>query len=390
MTLIAILAAIALPLILLIGVGLKTAATANNNWTYTDEQDVREFPVQASTTIYRDTFVGTDPAGHLGPHVPGFTVLRGVSTEQVDNSAGAAAAKYCDVRTRGDLQVTIASVGVGDIGKPVFATDDSTAALTGHPDAFVGKIINKLDTNTALVRLKQFDEKPPNGVGSIELVLTGFENFEATGATAGTLGAGGFELESILGLGISMNDAEDGGIKMEFDGTSEAALNSVRLRNDPLPVDKGLSFEVELCVTAHSGSGSDLDFGFGTALTTNSEADVDHADMAQLACFHQDGGSDNILAQSDDATTDVAVVDTTIDNDASTDVPKKYKITVSPTGVVRFWCDSGAGYVRLLSGTAFQLLSTAVVSAFVNAEKTSTATAVYIFRKLRVCGGVAA
>jgi hypothetical protein len=217
-------------------------------------------------------------------------------------------------------------------------------------------------------------------------VLTGHENFTETGATAGTSCVGGFDLKSIWEPAGVCNDAEDGGIKGDFDAVAEVALASCRQRNDTLPVDKGVTLDVDL-VVADSGDNAalDIDFGFGTALTTNSEADIDHGDMAQLAAFHLDGNSDDILAQSDDATTDVAAVDTTKNNDSSTDVPKHFKIIVRPSGAVEFWIDG----VRVLPTTTFAVLSTALLAAFINMEKTSNdTTASIIFRNLRVAGGM--
>ena len=109
--------------------------------------------------------------------------------------------------------------------------------------------------------------------------------------------------------------------------------------------------------------------------------------MVQLASFHLDGNSDNILAQSDNNTTDVEATDTTVDNDSTTDVPKKFKIVGRVDGTVEFWI-AGA---RVLSTTSFALLSTALVAAFINVEKTSNdTTAVVTFRNLRVCGAAAA
>jgi hypothetical protein len=243
-------------------------------------------------------------------------------------------------------------------------------------------------TDKAIIMLKRPGERAPNGRGCIELSVTGHENFAATGATAGTTSVGAFDLKSILGTGWVCNDAEGGGIKGDFDATAEIALCSCRARNDCLAVDGGLTMDVDLCVADKGDDAAlDIDFGFGTALTTNSEADIDHADMVQLAAFHLDGNSDNVLFQSDDNTTDVAAVDTTVDNDSTTDAFKHYKIVVRPDGTVEAWVDG----VRKLSTTAFALLSTAVVAPFINMEKTSNdTTASIIFRNLRVAGAALA
>lgn len=363
------------------------AASANATLNRFVDQELRSYPVGAAVHIYRDTAVGVDPAGHLKAFVPG-DVFVGIAYEECDNSAGAAAALNCRVYVLGDFELPLTSVAKTDTGRPLFATADNTFALTGHPDAYVGRILNKERTDYCVVRLKSPGERPPNGFGSVTLQLTGHESFTATGATAGTSPVGAFDLKSILGPGFAVRDAEDGGIALAFDATAEIALASVRTPNDILPIDKGLTAEFDMCVTDKGDAAAvDLDIGFGTALTTNSEASVDHADMVQLFAVHMDGASDNILLQSDDNTTDVAPADTTIDNDSTTDVPKHFKLIVRPTGVCECWIDG----VRVLSSTAFAMLSTANVAFFANAEKTSDDTTFEcVIRNLTVKAGCAA
>lgn len=344
------------------------------------------YPLGAGVHAYRDGFAGLDPAGNAKAFVPG-DLFAGLFEAEVNNSAGAAAAKSAAVICEGVFALPLTGVTKADVGKPCYAIDDTSVALTGHPDAYVGRIVDLADAaNYALVRLRAFGERAPSGEGCILLELSGHETFAATGATAGTSPVGAFDLKSILGTGWVPNDAEDGGIKGDFDATAEVALLSARTPNDCLPIDKGLTFEVDLVVADKGDAAAlDIDFGFGTALTANSEANIDHADMVQLAAFHMDGNSDNILAQSDDNTTDVAAVDTTIDNDSATDVPKRFKIVVRPSGAVEFWINNA----RVLTATAFAMLSTALVSAFINAEKTSDdTTASILFRNWRVGAGM--
>lgn len=364
------------------------ALTAARTLDLAAAQDRISVPVLAGVVIYQHAFVGKNPGGYAKPFVPGDEFL-GLAESTVNAASDASSGLHeVEVHTVKDFDHTLASAAAADVGKPVYATDDGTLALTGHPDAYVGRILRYVTTNTVTVRLKRPGEMPPNGVGSVVLNLTGHEAFTATGATAGTSPVGAFDAKSILGLGWTMTDAEDGGLTGTFDATAEVALASLRTRNDCLPVDKGITFEADICVSDKGDAAAlDIDFGLGTALTTNSEADIDHADMAQLACFHLDGNSDDVYAQSDDATTDVAAVDTTVNNDSTTDTFKRYKIVVRPTGTVEFWVDGA----RKLSSTAFALLSTALVGAFVNMEKTSDdTTAVIQVRNLRVAGGMAA
>jgi len=347
--------------------------------------DTLELPVGAAETIYGGGVVGVDPAGYAKAFVPGDK-LKGIALAKVDNSAGAAAAKKVTVQTTGEVELALSGAALTDADKPIYATDDGTFALTGHPDAFLGTILMYVATSTVLVHLKEPGQTAPNGVGSAELVLTGFEHFPATGATAGDEHVGGFEFESILGPGLSgPTDAENAGHTMAFDATAETALASCRTPHEVFPVDKGVTFEVELYLSDIGDDEMDVDWGLGTALTTNNEADIDHADMVQLACFHLDGLVANILAQSDNNTTDVAAVDTTINNSLS--VAKKFKIVVRPSGAVEFWIDGA----RVLSTTTFAVLSTAMLAAFINMEKvTDAGVASLIFRNLRVAGGAAA
>lgn len=384
-----------------------TALTVDRQEVVPVSTRTREFPVLAAATVYKGSFVGRLPTGYVrGLQVPDEFV--GVAVEQANNSNGSsgdtsvnAASDFpgqatkqglIEVYTEGDFEFSVSGVAVTDAGKPVYATNSGDLALTGHPDCFVGTILHRSASGKAIVRLRRPGEMPPQGVGSVLLELSGYEAFAETGATAGTATIGAFDFKTILGLGATMSDTEDGGILGTFDATAEVALASLRTRNDCLPIDKGLTFDVELCVTDKGDATAlDIDWGFGTALTTNSEASIDHADMVQLAAFHMDGNSDDVLAQSDDNTTDVAAVDTTINNDSTTDVAKKYKIVVRPTGSVEFYCDSGSGFARLLSSTTFAMLSSANVAAFINMEKTSDdTTAVILFRKLRIAAGMAA
>jgi len=359
-----------------------TALSANRNIDHLVDMELREFPVGAAETIYRNGFVGVDPAGYAKAFEAGDLFV-GIAYEAVDNSAGAAAALDVRVYFEGDFVLPISGVALTDIGHPVFATDDGDCLLTGHPDAFVGTLVHYDASGKAVVRLKAPGQKPPNGVGSFEAALTGFEGYPATGAVAGDELVGDFEFESILGPGLSSPTAgENGGHTMAFDATSETALASCRTMQAMWPVDKAITFEVELHLTDIGDDEMDVDWGLGTALDTDTEANIDHASMVQLACFHLDGLVANILAQSDDNTTDVAAVDTTIDN--SLTVAKKFKIIVRPAGTVEFWIDG----VRALATTSFAVLSTADLAAFINMEKVADAgVASLIFWNLRVAGG---
>lgn len=364
---------------------LSANATTPNRHT---DQDRRTFPVGAAVHIYNNGAVGLDPAGYLKAFVPGDLFV-GIAAEESDNSAGTAGAKSCQVFTTGDYELPITSVALTDRGKPVFATADDAFALVGHPDAYVGRLLRYVSSGKAIVRMKTPGERAPNGFGSVEHVIGGHEVFEPTGAASTTkYHPSGLLAKSILGLGVLQSDTVNGGVRFDFDAVAEVALASLRGLYGTFEVAKGITFDAYLCVADKGDAAAlDIDFGLGTPLTTNSEADIDHADMANLAAFHLDGASDNILAQSDDTSTDVAAVDTTIDNDSTTDLPKRFRIIVRPTGVCEFWIDGA----RVLSSTVFAVAAAARLAPFVNMEKTSDdTTAVIVLNRLRVAGAAAA
>jgi len=350
-------------------------------------QEMREYPVGAAETIYRGGYVGVDPAGYVKPFEPGDLFV-GIAYEGADNSAGAAGAVDCRVIVAGDFELTLTSAALTDVGAAVYATADDTIALSGHPDGYVGRVLHYVTTNTVVVRLKAAGEKPTAAdTGCYELVTDYIGTFPPTtadGAGGGPQYVDGFKHTSILGLGVHQIAGEDSGAQLDFDAVAEVAAATIET-SDVFPVDKGVTFEARLVVSDIGDDGAlDVDWGLGTLLTANSIADIDHTDMAQLACFHLNGASANILAQSDDATTDVAAVDTTIDNDATTDVPKTFKIIVRPAGTVEFWIDGA----RVLSTTSFGVLSTAALAGWINVEKTSNDTvAVVLVDRIRVAGG---
>lgn len=367
--------------------GPAWALTANTQRNRFADQEIRQHAVAAGVRIYKGANVGADPAGYAKPFVPGDLFL-GIAYGEADNTSGAAGAISVPVQTTGDWELPLAGVALADVGKPVYATDDGAYALTGHPDAYVGRIVHYFASGKAVVRMRGPGETAPNGAGSVTLRLTGHETFTATGATAGTAPVGAFDLKSILGPGFAVRDAEDGGIVLAFDATAEVALASVRTPHDILPVDKGLTAEFDLVVSDKGDAAAiDFDVGFGTALTANSEANIDHADMVNLFAVHLDGNSDNILLQSDDNVIDVPPADTGVDNDSTTDVPKKFKLIIRPTGACECWING----VRQLPSTAFAVASAANLAFFANAEKTSDDTTFEaILRNLVIKAGCAA
>jgi len=352
------------------------ALTADRNVTHLTSKELRQFLCDIDI-IYRGGFVGLHPVTKYAKAFEPGDIFVGIAYENVDNSGGSAGDEKVRVYVDGDFEHALSSAAIADAGKPVYATDDSTLALLGHPDAFVGYIIHRdVDTTTnVVVRLKQPGEKPPKDGSSLDYSYAG-QGFTPTGAVAATNAFGdGLLCKSILGLG---NVAIDGSAtlnpacKLQFDAVAEIALASIRTPG-VFQVDQGITMAATLHLeNIGDAAALDTDWGFVHTLDTTTEANLDDATATQLATFHMDGNSANILVQSDDATTDVAAVDSTSDN-VATDAAASFKdffLLVRKNGNVTFWIDG----TQILSSTTFALLSTAVVYGIINMEKTSDDT----------------
>lgn len=363
-----------------------TAAAANAIIVKLPDAELREYPVVASDIIYRDTFVGLNPAGLLKPFEVGDEFV-GIAYEKADNASGAAAAIKCRVYVKCDFVFALTSAANLDSGKALFATDDSTIDTVGHPDAWVGQVLHKdVDASgKVVVRMREPHEKwQPSMGGAIEYVLNGqfLTPTGAAGAAADVLEPAGLVAASVVGLGVKNVLIDGAAYDLEFDAVAEVADASIRCSANLL-ASKGATLEADLHMTNIGDNAAlDADWGLCTLTDTASvRADIETA--ADLAMFHMDGNSANILAQSDNGTTDVAPTDTTIDNVTTALSYKKFKTIVRPSGTVEFWIDG----VRALASTVFAVATTALLGGIVNIEKTSDDTvAVLRMKRLRIAG----
>lgn len=362
-----------------------TALAANRQVNIFQDQELRELPVAAAVRIYKDSFVGIHPAlGYAKPFEP-CDCFAGIAYEEANNSSGAAGAISVQVRTVGDFEHALTGVAQADEGKSVFATDDGTLALAGHYDGYVGKVLAKLSTNVALVRLKSAGEKP-TPVCPCKIAETDFTGvLPPTGAVAGPTYFGPFQLDSALGLGVLNGTGIDPYAQLEFDAVAEIASAAISTKI-AFDSSKGMKFEADIHMTNIGDNVAlDVDFGFVNVYDGTVRANIDDASLTRHALFHMDGASSSILLQSDDDSTDVAPVDTTLDNVTTAGAYKNFILIVRPTGLVEGYIDG----VRVLSGTVFGIGSTAAAfAAIVNVEKTSDDTvAILRCSKLRVTGG---
>lgn len=131
-----------------------TALTADRETTF-DLNEIRSYPVAATTQIYLGAIVLINAAGDA---IPGADTASssfvGIASENVDNSTGAAGDLRVKVRIHGVHQLVAAGLAATNVGDKVFATDDQTVALTSTNFVYVGRLIQFLSATVAMVNIE--------------------------------------------------------------------------------------------------------------------------------------------------------------------------------------------------------------------------------------------
>jgi predicted RecA/RadA family phage recombinase len=111
---------------------------------------INTLPCAASALIYKGAALG-DNSGYVRALTAGDP-FRGFADAKVDNSTGDAGDKSVDVITEGLQQVTITSIAITDVGKPVYMSDDDTFTLTETSNSLVGYVYRYVTTNTCVIK----------------------------------------------------------------------------------------------------------------------------------------------------------------------------------------------------------------------------------------------
>lgn len=177
---------------------------------------------------------------------------------------------------------------------------------------------------------------------------------------------GGWDIGQTLGgfdegLGVT---EEASTIKVAFDAVAEAALgavlseHSVTLANNPI-------FEAVVNIVGN-GDDAALDINIGLA---NASHATDGDSITESVFFHVDGNVLNILAESDDGTTEVAATDTLVDYVEGT--PFFVQIDASNLADIQLYING----VNVLPATVFRLDNgTGPIKALLHVEKSSNDT----------------
>lgn len=163
------------------------------------------------------------------------------------------------------------------------------------------------------------------------------------------------------------------GVSMILDATSEAQKHDA-LSILSVPVATPCLVEALICLNAN-GSGSTVDFNVGLANQTHA---TDADTIAESLFIHIDGGSLNIMAESDDGTTEVNATDTTVDAVVGTPFLAQWDLTDDED--IQLYING----VNVLPASVFKLNNaTGPLKLLAHAEK-STGTEVGNFTVMRL------
>ena len=208
-------------------------------------------------------------------------------------------------------------------------------------DFYCGYFVNDAAAADATVRV-QLNRKPRYRVGWLK---------------------GGWTTEATLGLGVAQVGV-GAEYKLTFDAVAEAAQAAL-FSVDTVVVADSPIFEAEVAIF-DIGDNAALDFSVGLA---NASHATDFDSVTESAIIHLDGNALDILAESDDGTTQVAATDTTknaVDN-------TYFELWIDARNIddIQFYIDG----VNVLAATVFKLdAATGPLLAIAHIEKTSDNT----------------
>lgn len=164
------------------------ALTANREVDRFVDQELRSFQVGASKHVYKGGFVALSATGYAQPLTAGDAFV-GLAYEEADNSSGSNGDLSARVFTVGDFSHVLSGATVADIGRAVYASDDTTLTFDPEDNSFVGYAQDLVTAGEIILRL---GVKGPVGVAAIAHHAAGFTLTAAQSGTVHTnLGASG-------------------------------------------------------------------------------------------------------------------------------------------------------------------------------------------------------
>jgi hypothetical protein len=113
--------------------------------------DSAEYPVIAADIIYEGAAVGENGSGYSRPLVAADP-FQGFAITKADNSTGSAGDVRVRVKTKGVIQLSIASLAITANDRPkVYASDDNTFTLVSTSNTLIGTVLQWISTGVAWV-----------------------------------------------------------------------------------------------------------------------------------------------------------------------------------------------------------------------------------------------
>ncbi len=128
------------------------ALTQNAEVDHYIDQELRSLQVLAAAHIYKGALVGISAAGYAQPITAGDPFV-GIAYEEMDNSSGSSGDVSVLVYTLGDFGLSLSGATVAHIGRPVFASDDTTVTFTGHGNTYVGVVQDVVSAGEIILRI---------------------------------------------------------------------------------------------------------------------------------------------------------------------------------------------------------------------------------------------
>lgn len=128
------------------------ALTSNRDLDHYIDQELRSFQVASSVYVYKGSFVGLNSTGYVRPLLSGDAFV-GIAYEEKNNNTGSEGDQSVRVYTLGDFGHTLTGATVGDIGRPVFASEEDTLTFNGAGNSYVGIVQDRIASNEIILRI---------------------------------------------------------------------------------------------------------------------------------------------------------------------------------------------------------------------------------------------
>ena len=115
-------------------------------------------PVAASKTLYQGTLAFVASGYASDDDNGGANAFAGIVVQKADNASGSAGGEEVELYLRGKFKLSFPGVTLtqADVGATAYATDNYTCTDVATSATAIGKIVEFIDANTAMVQIDPF------------------------------------------------------------------------------------------------------------------------------------------------------------------------------------------------------------------------------------------